>query len=51
MAIGWEYVSPAEALRLRGGESGLYFADILREQLLRLNPGVVNAERAAAGWR
>jgi hypothetical protein len=28
--IGWEYVSPAEAHALRGGEMGLFFADVLR---------------------
>ena len=45
-AIGWKYVAPDEALRRRSGETGLYFTDILKAQLLRLNPGVVNEERA-----
>ena len=29
-AIGWDYVPPTEALRLRGGEAGLFFTDVLR---------------------
>ena len=37
--VGWEYVSPEEALRLRGGESGLIFREIFRDQLVRLNNG------------
>ncbi len=45
--IGWERVPATEALRLRGGESGLFFAEILEAQLLRLNPGVVDESRAA----
>ena len=45
-ATGWRRVTREEALRLRGGEGGLYFTDILREKLLALNPGVVDAERA-----
>src|SRR5207244_1603780 len=44
-AIGWEYVEPEQALALRGGESGLYFTDVLQTQLLRLNPGVVDPSR------
>jgi hypothetical protein len=31
--IGWRYVTPPEALRLRGDETGLYFSDILIYQL------------------
>src|SRR5437868_1960845 len=45
--IGWAYVSPEEAQRLRGGETGLYFTSILTAQLLRLNPQVVDPSRAA----
>ncbi|AGY57549.1 type I restriction endonuclease subunit R [Gloeobacter kilaueensis] len=45
--IGWEYVAPERALALRGGSAGLYFNNILEEQLLRLNPNVVDAARAA----
>lgn len=46
--IGWEYVARETALRLRGGETGLYFAEVLEEQLRRLNPGVVDRDQAAA---
>jgi type I restriction enzyme R subunit len=45
--IGWTYVPPEEALRLRGGDTGLHFTAILEAQLLKLNPVVVDATRAA----
>ncbi len=45
--IGWQYINPPEALRLRGDETGLYFSDILIYQLLKLNPGVVDPSRAS----
>jgi type I restriction enzyme, R subunit len=44
--LGWQYVGPEEALRLRGGETGRIFTDLLVAQLQRLNPGVVDAARA-----
>ena len=44
--IGWNYVNPKEALRLRGGETGLYFSSVLQDQLRRLNPGVADDARA-----
>ncbi len=40
--IGWEYVSPAEAMRLRGGEGGTFFSSVLDAQFRRLNPGIVD---------
>ena len=43
---GWRYLSPEEALRLRRGETGLVLHDVLMEQLQRLNPGVVDTQRA-----
>ncbi len=43
VAVGWERVSEAEALRKRRGEGGLFFYDELEATLLRLNPGVVTA--------
>ncbi len=43
--IGWEYLRPEEALRLRGGEKGLYFTEVLQAQLMRLNPDIMNTER------
>jgi type I restriction enzyme, R subunit len=45
--IGWTYVRPEEALRLRGGETGRFFTDVLAAELVALNSGVVNAARAA----
>ncbi len=36
--IGWTYISQEEALTLRGGETGLFFTDILGDQLRKLNP-------------
>src|SRR5437899_1301090 len=43
--IGWEYVRPEDALGPRSGDTGLYFTGILEAQLLRLNPGIVDASR------
>ena len=45
--IGWEYITPEEALTLRGGETGLFFSGLLEAQLFRLNPGVVEETKAA----
>lgn len=45
--IGWKYINPSEAIKFRGGNAGMYFTDVLRSQLLRLNPGVVDADRAS----
>ena len=45
--IGWHYVSPKDALLLRGGEAGLYFSDILLAQLQKLNPVVADPSRAS----
>jgi len=44
--LGWNYVGPDEALRMRGGETGLVFRETFIEQVQRLNPGFV--DRAAA---
>src|SRR2546430_9427295 len=44
--IGWQYLKSEEALQLRGGEKGLYFTDVLHAQLMRLNPGTVDASKA-----
>ena len=46
-AIGWDYLPPDEALRQRNGDTGLFLLPVLEEQLLRLNPGVVDMDRAA----
>ena len=44
--IGWEYLTSTEALKLRGGDTGLYLDELLAAQLMRLNPDTVDAERA-----
>ncbi|HYT42273.1 MAG TPA: type I restriction endonuclease subunit R, partial [Methylomirabilota bacterium] len=43
--IGWQYVEREEALQLRGGEKGLYFTQVLEEQLIKLNPGIVDGSK------
>jgi len=35
--LGWQYVSPAEAVKLRGGETGLLFKEVFKSQLIKLN--------------
>ncbi len=45
--IGWKYIPSSEAMRLRGGDTGLYFSDVLGSQLQHLNHRVVDADRAA----
>jgi type I restriction enzyme R subunit len=42
--IGWTVVSDSDALRLRGGEAGMFFYSELEAALLRLNPGIVTAD-------
>lgn len=36
--IGWEYISPDEASRLKGGEAGFVFKDVFIRQIQKLNP-------------
>jgi type I restriction enzyme R subunit len=38
LKLGWQYVKPDEALRLRGGETGMVFREIFVSQLQKLNP-------------
>ena len=35
--MGWEFISASEALQMRRGDAGIYFADVLEAQLMRLN--------------
>lgn len=42
--IGWEYLSPGQALGYRKGETGTLLYPVLREKLISLNPGVVTIE-------
>lgn len=44
--VGWEYLKREEAETRRGGEAGLIFTDTLVQQLMALNPGTVNRDRA-----
>jgi len=39
LKLGWQYISRDEALRLRGGETGMVFRELFINQLQRLNPG------------
>jgi type I restriction enzyme R subunit len=43
---GWEYLSPEESLRLRGGKTGALLRDVMVTQLQKLNSGVVDHQRA-----
>jgi len=44
--IGWTYLTRDEAVALRQGEAGLFFYNILKEQLMDLNKGIINNEKA-----
>ena len=41
--IGWQPISPSEAMQMRDGNTVvLYFTDVLKTQLLKLNKGIVD---------
>ena len=41
--IGWQSISPSEALQMRGGDTAtLYLPEVLKAQLLKLNKGIVD---------
>ena len=42
--IGWEYVKPEEALRLRGGNTGLIFKEVFTDQLIRHNSEFIDSQ-------
>lgn len=44
--IGWEYISPADALRLRSVKTGLVFREIFINQMQTLNPDFMNQQLA-----
>ena len=44
--IGWNYLSPDDALRMRGGETGLILRDVFSSQVIRLNSDFANLETA-----
>ena len=45
--IGWMCVSQAQAIQMRGGDTGLYFSDVLQAQLLKLNKEIADASNCA----
>ena len=46
--IGWQSISPSEAMQMRGGDTAaLCFTDVLKAQLLKLNNGVVDDSNCA----
>src|SRR3972149_3614668 len=44
--IGWDYVNRDKAVEFRRGETGLFFYDVLKEQLVKINPGIVDEAKA-----
>ena len=44
--LGWDYVSPDEALRLRGGTTGFVFKELFINQMQALNSDFMNQELA-----
>jgi len=46
LKLGWEYISPDEALRLRGGETGMVFKEVFSDQLQKLNPDFKDSSMA-----
>ena len=50
--IGWQSISPSEAMHKRGGDiTALYFFDTLKAQLLKLNKGIVDDSNCAEVMR
>ena len=43
--IGWKSVSQLESNQMRRGKTELYFADVLKTQLMRLNRGILDESR------
>ena len=40
--VGWEYVKPDDAMRLRGGEKGLIFKDVFIDKISQLNEDFID---------
>lgn len=40
--LGWDYISPQEALRLRGGKKGIILKDIFIDQIMKFNSFLTN---------
>ena len=46
--IGWQSISPPEAMQMRRGDTAsLYFPDVLKAQLLKLNTGIVDGSNCS----
>ena len=45
--IGWTCVPQAQALQMRGGDTGLFFTDELEAQLMKLNKGILDQSGCA----
>ena len=46
--IGWQSISPSEAMQMRGGDTAsLYFPDVLKAQLLKRNEGIIDDSNCA----
>ena len=46
--IGWQSISPSEAMQMRGGNTAArYFTEVLKAQLLKLNKGIVDDSNCA----
>ena len=43
--IGWKSVSRSEAMQMRCGDTGRYFNDVLKAQLMKFNRGVLDESR------
>ena len=43
--IGWKSVSRSDALQMRRGDTGLYFIDVLKTQLMKLNGSILDESR------
>ena len=46
--IGWQSISPSEAMPMRGGDTAArYFTEVLKAQLLKLNKGIIDDSNCA----
>ena len=43
--IGWTYVSQEQAMQMRHGDTGCYFVDVLKTQLMALNTDILDESR------
>ncbi len=43
--LGWQYISPDEAVRLRGGETNLILREIFKRQILKFNSSFMTEDK------